>query len=88
MLMMLMIIGSTDLSYRVVVTVPAQSEAVVLKNLSPNTQYQLSVTAVFRGHRSRSRQVIFRTLGEFTCGEDEATGIPRRLGEEEGEDLT
>lgn len=43
----------------------AHSEAVVLKNLSPNTQYQLSVTAVCRGHRFRSRQVIFRTLGEY-----------------------
>lgn len=56
---------SVDLSFRVVVTVAAESEAVILTSLSPNTQYQLSVTAVCPGHRFRSRQVIFRTLGEY-----------------------
>lgn len=53
-----------ELSYRVVVTVAANSEAVILTNLSPNTQYQLSVSAIWQGKKFRSRQIYFRTLGE------------------------
>ncbi|CAD7078431.1 unnamed protein product [Hermetia illucens] len=47
---------------QVVQQVAGHSEAVVLDHLLPNTQYQLTVTAVVSGHRYKSRQVIFKTL--------------------------
>lgn len=54
-----------DLSYRVVAVVAGNSEAVTLFGLSPDTQYQLTVTAVWSGRKYRSRPIVFRTLGEF-----------------------
>lgn len=41
------------------------SEAVVLDRLQPNTQYQITVSAIWAGKKYRSRQVIFRTLGKY-----------------------
>lgn len=39
------------------------SEAVVLGGLRPDTQYQLTVSAIYGGNRKyRSRAIIFRTL--------------------------
>lgn len=52
-------------SYRVVAVVAGNSEAVTLYGLSPDTQYQLTVTAVWSGKKYRSRPIVFRTLGEF-----------------------
>lgn len=52
-------------SYRVVAVVAGNSEAVTLLGLSPDTQYQLTVTAVFSGKKFRSRPIVFRTLGKF-----------------------
>lgn len=52
-------------SYRVVAVVAGNSEAVTLLGLTPDTQYQLTVTAVFSGKKFRSRPIVFRTLGEL-----------------------
>ncbi|XP_038118306.1 uncharacterized protein LOC6035628 isoform X1 [Culex quinquefasciatus] len=52
----------TDASYRVVVVVAGNREAVTLGGLSPDTQYQLTVAAVWNGKKYRSRPIVFRTL--------------------------
>lgn len=54
-----------NLSYRVVAVVAGNSEAVTLFGLSPDTQYQLTVTAVWNGRKYRSRPIVFRTLGKY-----------------------
>jgi hypothetical protein len=48
----------------VIAVVDGNSEAVVLGGLSPDTQYQLTVAALFNQKKYRSRPIIFRTLGE------------------------
>lgn len=50
-------------SYRVVAVVAGNSEAVTLSGLRPDTQYQVSVAAVWGGRKYRSRPIVFRTLG-------------------------
>lgn len=52
-------------SYRVVEVVAGNSDAVTLSNLYPDTQYQLTVSAVWSGKKYRSRPIVFRTLGKF-----------------------
>lgn len=54
-------------SYRVVEVVAGNSDAVTLSNLYPDTQYQLTVSAVWSGKKYRSRPIVFRTLGKFFC---------------------
>ncbi|KAG5678141.1 hypothetical protein PVAND_007838 [Polypedilum vanderplanki] len=49
---------------RVIAVVAGNSEAVVLGGLIPDTQYQLTVAAIWSGKKYRSRAIIFRTLGE------------------------
>lgn len=44
--------------------VAGNSQAVVLGNLVPDTQYQLTVAAIFNGRRVKSRPVVFRTMGK------------------------
>lgn len=44
--------------------VAGNSEAVVLGGLIPDTQYQLTVAAIWSNKKYRSRAIIFRTLGE------------------------
>ncbi|EDS43763.1 conserved hypothetical protein [Culex quinquefasciatus] len=46
----------------VVVVVAGNREAVTLGGLSPDTQYQLTVAAVWNGKKYRSRPIVFRTL--------------------------
>uniref|UniRef100_A0A182IJU7 Uncharacterized protein n=1 Tax=Anopheles atroparvus TaxID=41427 RepID=A0A182IJU7_ANOAO len=46
----------------VVVVVAGNRDAVTLGGLTPDTQYQLSVAAVWNGKRYRSRPIVFRTL--------------------------
>ncbi|CAH1122128.1 unnamed protein product [Ceutorhynchus assimilis] len=53
----------TDASYRVVAIVAGNSDAVTLSNLNPDTQYQLTVSAIWAGRKYRSRPIVFRTLG-------------------------
>lgn len=52
-------------SYRVVEIVAGNSEAVTLSGLKADTQYQLTVAAVWQGKKYRSRPIVFRTLGEY-----------------------
>ncbi|XP_052860550.1 uncharacterized protein LOC128267701 [Anopheles cruzii] len=52
----------TDASYRVVVVVAGNRDAVILGGLTPDTQYQLTVAAVWNGKKYRSRPIVFRTL--------------------------
>ncbi|KAH1017592.1 uncharacterized protein LOC109546629 isoform X2 [Dendroctonus ponderosae] len=47
---------------RVVAIVAGNSDAVTLSNLNPDTQYQLTVSAVWGGRKYRSRPIVFRTL--------------------------
>ncbi|XP_050305145.1 uncharacterized protein LOC126742535 isoform X2 [Anthonomus grandis grandis] len=47
---------------RVVEVVAGNSDAVTLSNLNPDTQYQLTVSAVWAGRKFRSRPIVFRTL--------------------------
>ncbi|KAK5644847.1 hypothetical protein RI129_006147 [Pyrocoelia pectoralis] len=47
---------------RVVAVVAGNSEAVTLSGLKADTQYQLTVAAVWGGKRYRSRPIVFRTL--------------------------
>lgn len=51
----------TDASYRVVMVVAGNSDSVTLSSLKPNTQYQVTVTAVRGGRKFKSRPVVFRT---------------------------
>ncbi|XP_076266694.1 uncharacterized protein LOC143200173 isoform X2 [Rhynchophorus ferrugineus] len=51
---------------RVVAVVAGNSDAVTLSNLKPDTQYQLTVAAVWAGRKYRSRPIVFRTL-ELYC---------------------
>lgn len=46
--------------------VAGHSQAVVLGNLLPDTQYQLTVAAVYNGRKYKSRPIVFKTMGEFT----------------------
>lgn len=57
-------------SYRVVAVVAGNSEAVTLTGLTPDTQYQLTVTAVWNGKKFRSRPIVFRTLGKWNTHTD------------------
>lgn len=52
-------------SYRVVAVVDGNKEAVILGGLIPDTQYQLTVAAIWSGKKYRSRAIVFRTLGEL-----------------------
>ncbi|KAK9876988.1 hypothetical protein WA026_016017 [Henosepilachna vigintioctopunctata] len=52
----------TDASYRVVAVVAGNSDAVTLSGLKADTQYQLTVAAVWGGKKYRSRPIVFRTL--------------------------
>ncbi|XP_058066978.1 uncharacterized protein LOC131216487 [Anopheles bellator] len=47
---------------RVVVVVAGNRDAVILGGLTPDTQYQLTVAAVWNGKKYRSRPIVFRTL--------------------------
>ncbi|XP_023313047.1 uncharacterized protein LOC108908517 [Anoplophora glabripennis] len=53
----------TDASYRVVAVVAGNSDAVTLSGLKADTQYQVTVAAVWAGKKYRSRPIVFRTLG-------------------------
>ncbi|XP_066901421.1 uncharacterized protein [Halyomorpha halys] len=46
---------------RVVMVVAGNSDSVTLSSLKPNTQYQVTVTAVRGGRKFKSRPVVFRT---------------------------
>uniref|UniRef100_A0A336L7R1 CSON004555 protein n=1 Tax=Culicoides sonorensis TaxID=179676 RepID=A0A336L7R1_CULSO len=48
-------------SFRIVLVVAGNSKAVVLGNLVPDTQYTLTVTAIYKSKRYRSRPVTFKT---------------------------
>nr|XP_023011558.1 uncharacterized protein LOC111501873 isoform X1 [Leptinotarsa decemlineata] len=52
----------TDASYRVVAVVAGNSDAVTLSSLKADTQYQVTVAAVWAGKKYRSRPIVFRTL--------------------------
>lgn len=43
----------------------AINEAVVLGGLIPDTQYQVTVAAIWDGRKHLSRPIVFRTLGEI-----------------------
>lgn len=51
-------------SYRVVAVVAGNSDAVTLSGLKADTQYQVTVAAVWAGKKYRSRPIVFRTLGK------------------------
>lgn len=46
--------------------VAGNSDAVTLSGLKADTQYQLTVAAVWGGKKYRSRPIVFRTLGKAT----------------------
>lgn len=48
--------------------VAGNRDAVTLGGLTPDTQYQLTVAAVWNGKKYRSRPIVFRTLGRWTWG--------------------
>ncbi|XP_061715740.1 fibronectin type III domain-containing protein 5 isoform X1 [Cydia pomonella] len=52
----------SDASYRVVLEVAGNSDAVILSGLEADTQYQVTVAALWGGHKYRSRPIVFRTL--------------------------
>lgn len=58
-------IDSLTVSYRVVLEVAGNSDAVILSGLEADTQYQVTVAALWGGHKYRSRPIVFRTLGEL-----------------------
>lgn len=45
--------------------VAGNSEAVTLSGLKADTQYQVTVAAVWAGKKYRSRPIVFRTLGMY-----------------------
>lgn len=44
--------------------VAGNSDAVILSGLEADTQYQVTVAALWGGHKYRSRPIVFRTLGK------------------------
>ncbi|XP_055701970.1 uncharacterized protein LOC129801196 isoform X2 [Phlebotomus papatasi] len=60
---------------RVVAEVAGNSEAVTLINLLPDTQYQLTVAALFNGKKFRSRPIVFRTLEPPKSSAHQGSGI-------------
>lgn len=58
-------INSLLISYRVVLEVAGNSDAVILSGLEADTQYQVTVAALWGGHKYRSRPIVFRTLGKL-----------------------
>lgn len=58
-------IDSLLVSYRVVLEVAGNSDAVILSGLEADTQYQVTVAALWGGHKYRSRPIVFRTLGKW-----------------------
>ncbi|CAH2048500.1 unnamed protein product, partial [Iphiclides podalirius] len=52
----------SDASYRVVLEVAGNSDAVILSGLEADTQYQVTVAALWGGYKYRSRPIVFRTL--------------------------
>lgn len=61
---------------RVVVVVAGNREAVTLGGLSPDTQYQLTVAAVWNGKKYRSRPIVFRTLEPSRTSFQQDSGVP------------
>lgn len=62
-------INSLLISYRVVLEVAGNSDAVILTGLEADTQYQVTVAALWGGHKYRSRPIVFRTLGKSNMTE-------------------
>lgn len=54
-----------EISYRVVAEVTANSEAVELDGLIPDTQYQVTVAAIRSGRKYFSRPIVFRTYPDI-----------------------
>ncbi|KAL0839001.1 hypothetical protein ABMA28_016998 [Loxostege sticticalis] len=50
----------SDASYRVVLEVAGNSDAVILSGLEADTQYQVTVAALWGGHKYRSRPIHMR----------------------------
>ncbi|XP_044271380.1 uncharacterized protein LOC123015612 isoform X4 [Tribolium madens] len=67
----------TDASYRVVAVVAGNSDAVTLSGLKADTQYQLTVAAVWGRKRYRSRPIVFRTL-ELMCVPEPPRSSPQQ----------
>lgn len=44
--------------------VAGHSQAVVLGNLLANTEYTLTVSAVYNGRKHKSRPIAFKTMGK------------------------
>ncbi|XP_060529733.1 fibronectin type III domain-containing protein 4 isoform X2 [Cylas formicarius] len=62
---------------RVVAVVAGNSDAVTLRGLKADTQYQLTVAAVWQGKKYRSRPIVFRTL-EFLCVPEPPRSFPQQ----------
>ena len=54
--------------------VAGNSDAVILSGLEADTQYQVTVAALWGGHKYRSRPIVFRTLGKCYCIKVLSTG--------------
>ncbi|XP_045772378.1 fibronectin type III domain-containing protein 5 isoform X1 [Maniola jurtina] len=69
----------SDASYRVVLEVAGNSDAVILSGLEADTQYQVTVAALWGGHKYRSRPIVFRTLEppRTSPQQDGGLGTPR-----------
>ncbi|CAG9125496.1 unnamed protein product [Plutella xylostella] len=64
---------------RVVLEVAGNSDAVVLSGLEADTQYQVTVAALWSGRKFRSRPIVFRTLGTLLDRTTLAVAIRLRL---------
>ncbi|XP_072949068.1 uncharacterized protein [Epargyreus clarus] len=64
---------------RVVLEVAGNSDAVILSGLEADTQYQVTVAALWGGHKYRSRPIVFRTLEppRTSPQQDGVLGTPR-----------
>lgn len=51
-------------SYAAYIVAGNSEKGLLLLGLLPDTQYMLTVSAIFRSRKYRSRAIIFRTLGE------------------------
>ncbi|XP_018321140.1 tenascin-R isoform X3 [Agrilus planipennis] len=83
----------TGASYRVVAVVAGNSDALTLTGLKADTQYHLTVSAIWAGKRYRSRPIVFRTLEQsrYSAQHDimttHGTGIPPTKDISDVEDL-
>lgn len=57
-------------NFRIVSQAAGNSQSIVLRELRPDTQYQVTITAVIGGKSYKSRRIVFRTAPDRSAKSD------------------